>query len=101
MGDQDEGLAVPFVEVAEDVHDLAGVGAVQVAGRLIAPDDGRVVHQSAGYGYPLALAAGELGRFVRGPLPQVDAVQCLQGPLPGLTGGHTGDQQGQLHVLDR
>ena len=38
--------------------------AVQVSGRLIGKEDGRLVGQGAGYGHALLLAAGEFGRFV-------------------------------------
>jgi hypothetical protein len=57
VGHQHEGLVVLLVEVAEEVHDLVGVGAVQVAGGLVAPDDGRLVDQRASDGDALALSA--------------------------------------------
>ena len=64
VGDHDDGLAVLAVEVLQQAQDLLGGLAVEVAGGLVADQQGRVGDDGAGDGDALLLAAGELGRFV-------------------------------------
>ena len=52
------------MEIAEQRHDAGGRAAVQVAGRFVRQQQARRVHQRAGDGDPLHLAAGELVRAV-------------------------------------
>src|SRR5512136_514532 len=61
VSDQHKGLSLLLVELAQNAHDLGGRVRVQVARWLVAPDNGRLVHQSPGYGHPLLLAAGQFG----------------------------------------
>src|SRR5512143_510605 len=60
VGDDHEGQAGLLVEHPHQLDDLAGLLAVEVAGRLVGPYDRRVVHERARDRDPLALAAGEL-----------------------------------------
>ena len=68
VGDDDEGLALLRVELLHEAHDLVGGLRVERAGRLVGPDDRRVVDERAGDGDALALAAGELRRAVVRPV---------------------------------
>ena len=57
MRHQDHRDALVDVQLLEEAHHLgAGLG-VQVAGRLVGQDDARIVHQRAGDGHALLLAA--------------------------------------------
>ena len=68
VGDDQERQAALAVQPAHQLDDLLGVLAVEVAGRLVGPDDRRVVDERAGDRHALALAAGELVGQVRGAL---------------------------------
>ena len=96
----DDGVALPreFREERQDFR--AGLG-VEVAGRLVGQQDGRPVHQRAGDGDALALAAGQLVGPVMDPVGQADVAQGLQRHLPPFLGGHAGVDQGQLDVAQR
>ena len=60
VGDDQQRQAALDVEPAQQRGDLLGVGAVEVAGRLVGPHDRGVVDERAGDRHALALAAGEL-----------------------------------------
>ena len=61
---QDERRAARTVDLPQQLHDVAAVGAVEVAGWLVGQHDRRVVGQGAGERDALLLAAGELRRIV-------------------------------------
>ncbi len=63
MGHDDQGLAL-FIEIVKELQDLGAGGGIQIPGRLVRQEDQRVIHQSAGDGHALLLAAGELGGLV-------------------------------------
>ena len=54
---------------------------VEVAGRLVAEDDGRARDQRARDGDALLLAAGQLGRAVRAAIAEADRVDQRVEPL--------------------
>jgi len=56
MCNQDHGIAA-CMDLREDIHDFNGSFGIEVAGRLIGQDNGRIIHQGAGNSYPLALPA--------------------------------------------
>ena len=72
MRDDDDGFAFG-VEILEDGHDLLAGARIEVAGRLIAQDNYRIVDQRARDRYALLLAAGELARFMIHALAEADA----------------------------
>ena len=74
VGDHDDGGA-GGVEVAEEVHDVEAVVAVEVAGGLVAEDELRVGDDRAGHGDTLLLSAGELLRVVARPVDDAHALQ--------------------------
>ena len=101
VGDQDEGLPVLAVELAEQLHDVGGVGAVEVSRGLVAPDDLGLVHQGPRDGHTLLLAAGELRRVVLLPVGEPHERQRFGGALAGLGGSGARDQHWHLDVLHR
>ena len=60
VGDLDDGGA-GVVELLEEVHDLAALIGVEIAGRLVRKNQGRLGDDGAGDGDELLLAAAELG----------------------------------------
>src|SRR5437899_3349947 len=57
VGDDQKGEVTLLIEPTHEVGDLDRPFTVEVAGRLVRPDDGRVVDERSGDGHPLALAA--------------------------------------------
>ena len=70
-------------------------------GRLVGEQDGWLVHQRAGDGDALALAAGKFVRLVMHAVGQADAGQRLVRELAAFLGGNAGINQGQFHVAQR
>ena len=58
MSHQHEGLSVGAVQPGHQVDDFTCGLAIQIPGGLVGPDNGRLIHQGAGYGHPLALSSG-------------------------------------------
>jgi hypothetical protein len=58
MGDYKKGLAHFIAQAHKKFMQFFGIGAVEVAGRLIGKYDGRVIDQRPGHGHPLLFAAG-------------------------------------------
>ena len=61
MGDDHDG-GTHLVDLFKEQHELEAAHRVKVAGRLVRDDHARTVHQGAGNGHTLLLAAGKLGR---------------------------------------
>src|SRR4030042_544592 len=57
MGDHDRGQPPTDVKVLDQAHDGLARLPVQVAGRLIGPEERRVLAQGAGASYPLLFSA--------------------------------------------
>ena len=90
----------PFalVELLEDPADLLAPGGVEVPGRLVGEKDVGLVHERAGDGHPLHLAAGELAGQVAGALVEAEE---LQDPPDILFGpGLFEEGEGQDDVLE-
>jgi hypothetical protein len=83
VGDHDDRLAT-LDQTLEHRKDRLGRLGVEVAGRLVGHEDGRVVGESARDGHPLLLPAGERrGQLVR-LVGHPHQVQQLQGPALAL-----------------
>ena len=80
VGDVDHGLAA-LGQLGQEVEDLGGGFGVEVAGRLVGDEDGRVVGQRAGDGDALLLAAGKLAGQTFGVIGQSDLGQARQRAL--------------------
>src|SRR5829696_2265467 len=89
------------VQFFKQVEDLGAGSRVQVAGRLVGQQQGRVVDQRASYGHPLVLPAGELGWSMVRPLGEPDPLQDTEGPLASLLPAHACVDHRKLHVLER
>ena len=97
--DHDGGaLAIEFLH---ERHQFERGAAVERAGRLVGEQHLGVVHQRAGDGDALLLAAGELGRPVFHPLGESHAGQRLGGLGTALGAGHAGIDHGQLDIAER
>ena len=59
MGDHEDCCAEVFVHVVNELDDVDAGGGVEVAGRFIGEEDGRVDGEGAGDGDALALASGQ------------------------------------------
>ena len=101
VGDDQEAEAAPDVELAHERDDLLRVLGVEVAGRLVGPDDRRVVDERAGDRDPLALPARQLVRDVVGPVGQPDELERVERAASGAARALPRDEQRKLDVLDR
>ena len=59
VGDEDDGLAM-LRQPGQYIEDVMGRARVEVAGRLVGDEQGRVVGQRPGDRDPLLLSAGDL-----------------------------------------
>ena len=78
MGDHDDGDAL-VVQFLEHAHDFDAGLAVEVAGRLVGEQQRRLVHQRAGDGDALLLAAGKLVGMMVGALAEADQFERVHG----------------------
>src|SRR5918996_2093827 len=99
VGDDQEREPALEVEPAHELDDLVRVLGVEVAGRLVRPDDRGIVDERAGDRDALSLAPRERVRHVSGPLREPDQPECLDRPLACLARRDAGEKQGQLDVL--
>ena len=96
--DEQEGQPALLVEVPHQVDDLAAL-AVEVAGRVVGPDDCRVADQRPRDRDPLALAARELVGEVVGAASKVD--EATPRKARSRASAASAHQERQLDVLDR
>src|SRR5581483_12010294 len=73
-------------ERVEDVEDLAPDLRVEVPGRLVGEEEGRLHDEGARDRDALALAARELIGTVRGAVGERDALERVEGAAPPLAG---------------
>jgi len=76
--DQDKCQFCTLIEIANQVHDLAGRCRVERTGRFVSPNDSRVVDQSPGDRDALPLTTRELCGSVARPLFEIDCSQRSQ-----------------------
>ena len=98
MRDEHYGLAA-FLHAPERSHDQLAGGGVEVSRGFVSEDERGVVHQRAGDGHALHLAAGKLVRAV-GVEAFGKAYLCKSLPRPQLAigGGAPAVDQGEHHV---
>ena len=99
-GHHDAGAELPVERTKQVEHRVRGV-PVEVAGGLVGEYASRPGHERAGDGGALALAARELGRLVRGTVPQADPIEHVLRLLGRSTDPHAADKQRHRHVLER
>src|ERR1700761_4455528 len=97
-GGHDHGGAGP-VDPVEHLHDADRGGRVDVSGGLVGQQDHRPVHERAGHGDPLLLAAGQLVGHPVVLALQADQVDDLGHDLADEPAGLADDLQGEGHVL--
>ncbi|MNF61755.1 hypothetical protein D3C84_434150 [compost metagenome] len=88
-------------ELVQQGHDLGAAAAVEGARGFVGEDDMAAVHQGAGDGYALLLAAGELVGSVLQALAQAQAGEQGGGALAALLGRGAGIDGGDLDVFPR
>jgi hypothetical protein len=81
------------VEFAQQRNDLRAGAAVEVAGRLVGQQHGRVADDGPGEGDALTLPPGQLVGAVAEPKAEADACQCQLRALAPLTQRHVRIQQ--------
>src|SRR5579884_3762392 len=100
MGDEDEGLPKFTIEAAEQVHDVGGGFAIEVASGFVGPDDGGIVSEGASDGDALALAAGEFGGPVFGAIGEAHTFEEFQCAFARLARWNFRDQHRQFDVFN-
>src|SRR5262245_48836662 len=101
VGDHQCGLSVIPHEAVEQIQDLVGTLAVEVAGGLVAEKKGRIGHDRARDPDALLLPARELARIVTHAVAQGDDLQSRLDVAPALRLRQVGEQERELHVLER
>ena len=99
MRRDDEGNAGPVGDVEHQINDGEARVRIQVAGRLIGQHEARRMHQGAGDGDALLLAAGKLWSTMLLALGQPHQGQRLMRPALALLACRLGETQRNLHVL--
>ncbi len=74
VGGEQDGDAEVAVQGAEEIEHVAAVFAVEAAGGLVGDEQRGLVHHGARQGGALGLAAGDLGREMRQPVGDADAL---------------------------
>ena len=96
----DQNDRAPFgVKLFEQRQDFVAALAVQGAGGLVGENHRRIVHQGAGNGDALLLAAGKFRGTMRGAVAEAEAREQARGALGALVLGQAGVHRGNLHVL--
>jgi len=95
--DQHDGPAFRM-QSAEELHDVAGGLAVEIAGRFVGEDDARFVDEGPGDGHPLPLATGKLVGPVMSPVPHADLVEDLEDPVSRARLRISGISQGKQGI---
>ena len=99
VGDHDDGGA-GGIEVAEEVHDVEAVLAVEVAGWFVAEDELRVGDHGASHGDALLLSAGELLWVVGGAVDDVHPLQHFVDLRFAFRFAEADVAQRQFHVFE-
>src|SRR5438445_6843070 len=100
VGDHQRGLSVISHEAVQEIQDLVGALAVEVAGGLVAEQKRRIGHDRARDADALLLSAGELSRIVMHPVAQPHDRQRRLDVTPALRLRQAGQQERQLRVLE-
>src|SRR4051794_39868745 len=69
VSDKDDGVPA-LIKILEQLHDFFTGPGIEITSRLIRENDRRIIDQSPGNRDPLALAAGQLVRFMMHPVAQ-------------------------------
>ncbi len=80
MRDQQQGVAAPVHQFAQQVHDAIRLNAIQVARGFVGQQDHRIDHQRASNGDSLLFATGKMLGEMMAAMRQTDTGQRLRGP---------------------
>ncbi len=97
---RDEDGRAARVDLAKEVHDFERQIGVEIAGRLIGEDDGRIVHEGARDRDPLLFAARELHRIGAHPVLQAHPLEHLERPALLLRERHPEHARHERDVLE-
>ena len=100
MGNEHHGIARGVELLEHGEHFPAGV-RIQCAGGLVSQNHRRIARQGPGNGYPLLLAAGELGRLVAELIAKAHHFQCNLGPFMAFGAGHSRIHQRHFHIFQQ
>ena len=67
-----------------EVKDIVPHLRIKIAGGLISPNYGRIIHKGPGYRYPLSLSSREFSRFVLCPFFQSNKLEGVHGLFSGF-----------------
>ena len=98
-GDHDHPF--PGRQFADQPQHFLDLDVVQVCGRLIGDQEGRVEGDGPGDRHPLLLTAAEISGPVRHPIGQADPGQQFGGPFAGFMPTYAGGPHRHHDVLDR
>ena len=96
MRDHDDELIPGYL--LEDIHDLHGGLGVERAGRLVGKQDIRVVHERAGNGDALHLAAGHLVRLLIELIAEADLSERFGRPRLSFRRCNARERQRKLDI---
>ena len=99
--DDDEARAEHRVELEHELEHASARWPVEVTRWLVGKHDTRLSHERTRDGRAMALAAGELGRTVREPLAQADALEQTLRLLGSSSARDAPDQLGHRNVFVR
>lgn len=97
MGDNDDSTS-GLVKPVEYIQNIAAHVGIEIAGRFIGENNGRIGYQCPGYGHTLALAAGKLIGFMVGAVRQ--AYRGKRGTGLGFGIVATGIEQRQFDIFE-
>jgi hypothetical protein len=100
VGDEDHRHALR-IQLGEQPHDLFRGLRIERPRGFVGEDELRLVHQGAGDGHALLLAAGEFGRGVLGTLGEAHACEARLGARMAFGRLHPGIDHRQFDVLER
>jgi len=95
----DDGSVLGAVHSGEEVDDRRPRVRIEIAGRLVGQQEGRIAHESPGRGHALLLAPGQGSRSVLQAVGQAHPVQNGSGALLPLGGGNARKKQRKGHIL--
>ena len=99
VGYDDDGYAETAVQGFQHLEYQHGVGGVQLAGRFVGQQQGRLVGKGDANGGPLLFAAGKLMGHPTCLVCYAQGVHQCAGPFAAATPGLSGQSHGELDIV--